>query len=515
MHDRWGRAFTLEESMHAMNVPRVAFLGALLLSACSGGAGAGTDEQRAGVSEESIIRATQLGGKDQVVMVYATTFNPTTGSLGTRTCTGSYFAPRVVLTAAHCLENVFIDQVFVYYGDNFTADFSQLTRLGSTLVPPPPGTPSFWSKADSFEKHPQWDPNLVHPDMGVVYLDRKLPFDPLPLARFRLDNSWVNKQITIMGWGADSAPTPTTGAGSRVERTGKSKILGTPTAADYHPEDPNPGMLNATVRSNTVKLDGHAPNSNGCFGDSGGPIVVNQFGQDYFAGVASWTGLSCEDYSLYVRLDPFLPFLDQAYKKGGQETLIPFLECVAPNPSGSLTAYFGYQNKNGVTVTVPYGPKNVLAQDTLGWRPTQFTPGTKDFAFGADFAANQTLTYSLSPDNSPTTTISVNKNSKACGAAQAGDVECGNFCRANLRSGCPDLLPGLSSCIADCLSNKQFFDEVAPGCSDENTAVNNCFAAVPPGQPQNWTCIDGSYPVPTTACENEVAALNTCFENGG
>jgi len=497
-----------------MKLHRLVYLAALL-SACSSGAGPGLDERNTGASEEAIIRSTQLGGKDQVVMLYIRTYNPATNTLGTRTCTGSYFAPRVVMTAAHCLDGVFGDQVFVYYGDNFTADFSQLTQIGDTFVPPPPGAPSFWSKADSFEQHPQWDPNLVAPDMGVVYLDRKLPFDPVPLARFRLDSTWVNKQVTITGWGADSAPTPTTGAGGRVERTGKSKVLGSPTAADYHPEDPNPGMLNPTVRNNTVKLDGHAPNANGCFGDSGGPIIVNQSGQDYFAGVASWTGLSCEDYSLYTRIDPFLPFLDQAYKKGGQETLIPFLECVTPNPSGTYTAYFGYQNKNGVTVTVPYGTKNVLAQDTLGWRPTQFTPGTHDFVFGADIPANQSITYKLSPDNSPTTTLTVNKNTKACTPAQAYNVECGNLCRAELRSGCPDLLPLMTPCIAECVSNKQFFDDVIPGCADEFAALNNCFAAVPPGVPQNWTCIEESVPFPTSACQAESAALNTCFENGG
>jgi len=496
--------------MQKMNVRWVLCMGALL-SACSSGAGPGMDERNAGVSEEAIIRSTQLGGKDQVVMLFIRTYNAATNSLGSRTCTGSYFAPRVVLTAAHCLENVWNNQVFAYYGDNYTADFPQLTQIGDTFVPPPPGSPSFWSAADSYEAHPQWDPTVIRADMGVVYLDRKLPFDPVPLARFRLDNTWNNKQVTITGWGANTAPTPTTGAGSRVQRTGKTKIVGTPTAADYHPEDPNPGMLDATIRNATVKLDGHAPNANGCFGDSGGPIIVNQSGQDYFAGVSSWTGLSCEDYSLYTRIDPFLPFLDQAYKKGGQETLIPFLECVAPNPSGTYTAYFGYTNKNGVTVTVPYGTKNVLAQDTVGWRPSQFKVGTQNFVFGADFTANQTLTYKLSPDNSPTTTLTVNKNSKACTAAQAPIVQCGNLCGAEIRSGCPDLLPLMSNCISQCQSDQEFFNELVPACSAAYATMNNCFAAVPPGQPQNWSCIEESVPVPTTACQTEVNAFNTCF----
>jgi hypothetical protein len=491
--------------MNYFKVLRVVSLG-VLVAACSG-ATAG-DDALVGTSEDAIIRPTANGGRNEVVMLYMRTLNPSTGALGTRTCTGSYFAPRVVLTAAHCLENVWNNQLFVYFGDDFTTDFAELTQVGDTFVPPSPGQPSHWSQADSFEKHPQWDPNLVHPDMGVVYMDRKPPFDPLPLARFRLDSSWVNKTVTISGWGANVATGPTSGSGSRVQRTGKSKILGSPTAADYHSDDPNPGMLNATVRNNTVKLDGHAPNSNGCFGDSGGPIIVNQNGQDYLAGVASWTGLYCEDYSLYARLDPFLPFLDQAYKKGGQETLTPYLECVAPNASGTYTAYFGYNNKNGVSVSVPYGSNNQLALDTLSARPTLFKPGTHDWVFGVDFTATQTLSYSLAPANSPRTTLTVTKNSPACGPSQAAELECGNYCRAGLRSGCTDL-PSFSDCMDGCVSFNQFIAEVYPECVAATTALDYCTAAVPPGT-SNWTCIDGSVPQPV-ACEAETADWLACM----
>jgi hypothetical protein len=56
--------------------------------------------------------------------------------------------------------------------------------------------------------------------------------------------------VTISGWGGNVATSPTTATGARVQRTGTTRILGSPTQADYHPEDPNPGMLNATVRQN-------------------------------------------------------------------------------------------------------------------------------------------------------------------------------------------------------------------------------------------------------------------------
>ncbi len=477
-------------------------------TACSADAGSNSDAFEGSASDDSaILRPTATGGRDQVVMLYITVQN--SSGLATRTCSGTYFAPRVVLTAAHCLENVYRDQVFVYYGDNFTQDFSQLTQQGALLVPPAPGAASFWSKADSFEKHPKWDPKLVHPDMGVVYLDRKLPFDPLPIGRFRLDSTWVNKSVTIVGWGGNAAPTPTTTSGSRVERTGTTKVLGSPTASDYHPEDPNAGMLDATVRQNVVKTDGRAPNSNTCFGDSGGPLIANSDGQDYVAGVSYWTGLSCADYGLFTRIDPFLPFVDAAYKKGGQSPLVPTFDCVAPKAGGGYTAYFGYTNQNGINLSIPYGTKNQLALDKSGFRPTLFTPGEHHFTTAVDFTASQTVTYTLSPDGSPSTMLTVTSTSKACGASNAASVECGAFCEASLRSGCTGL-PNFSTCMTDCLANTQFVSDTMPQCLSQNTAVNQCTAKVGPGT-KNWTCLGaGIYPQPN-ACTTQLNALSTCF----
>ncbi len=486
-----------------MQFQRIVGLASLLLAACSS---AGSDGELESTGDE-IVRPTQTGGRNEVVMIYGKTIT-SNGGVGTFICSGSYFAPRVVLTAAHCLQNAWAGQVFVYYGDNFEADKALLTPLGDTFIPPPTSQTSPWAMADSYELHPQWDPVLYHPDMAVIYLDRKPPFDPLPLGRFRLDNSWVNKNVTISGWGHSVATGPVTATGAGVQRTGITKFLGSPTAADYHADDPNPGMLNATVRSNTAKIDGRAPNSNGCFGDSGSPLLVTQWGQTYIAGVEYWGGYYCEDYSLYTRIDPFLPFLDNAYKKGGQETLIPKLECVTPNPSGTYTAYFGYNNKNGVSITIPYGTKNQLALDTYGSRPTKFTPGVHSFVFGADFTANQTLTYKLSPDNSPTTTISVTKNSTACGPAQAEQVECGNYCRAPLHSGCPGM-PSYEACIQDCLWFNDFFEYYYPDCVDVNDALNECTAATPPAA-SNWTCYEGFLPA-ANDCADEQAALFECI----
>ena len=473
-----------------------------IAAACVGGVDA--EDQDVSSASDAIIGPSKPNGPDQVVMLYASVTN-SDGSLGTRTCTGTYFASRVVMTAAHCLQNVFADQLFVYFGDNFEADFAQLGPGPNGMLPPGPGQPSKWAQADSFEQHPDWNATQIYPDVGVVYLDRKLPFAPIPVSRAKLA---ANQNVTISGWGANSAPTPTTGAGGRVQRTGKTRTLGSPTLADNHPEDPNPGLNSAANRANMIKTDGRAPYANGCFGDSGGPLLVEDCGQTYVAGIDYFGGLSCKDYSLYMRTSSFLPFLDKAVKKSGQEALKPVFNCVAPNAQGTLTAFFGYSNQNGVSVDVAYGSKNKLALDSTNQRPKHFLAGSHDFSFGIDFGSKQSVSWTLSPD-SGSTTITVDAKSRRCGAAEADKTECALACRASSKSGCADT-PAFESCVSSCLGTTQFVTEIYPYCLEQNTALNVCTASLPAG-PANWMCLDGIGVFPGDACQAQNDALSACF----
>ena len=447
--------------------------GLLSVAAC-GEADDGSETQNG-----DIIRATSNGGRDQVVMLYGVL-----GNGGRIICSGSYYAPRVVVSAAHCIHaNLY--QMFAYYGDNFQQDLPELTSDGFIgLKPPPIGSPSHWSQADSWQVNPAYDSTLNSADMAVVFLDRKPPFDPLPLYRNRVN---ANVQVTITGWGSNSAPTPITGAGYGVQRTGRTVTLGSPTAADYHADDPNPGMLDPAVRQTVLKTNGVAPNSNGCFGDSGGPIILNQFGQDYVAGVNYWTGLSCEDYNLVTRIDSFLPFLDLSYKRGGQDVLKPTFKCVIPNPQGSLTAIFGYQNDNGVGISVPYGSKNASARDTSGLRPTRFDPGLHPFAFGVDFTTGQTASWTLAPDNNPSVTVNATSTSPRCTTAQAVDSGCVLQCRAQLRSSCPRVEES-DNCAQFCADIGHIVADYYPTtCEVKRVAWQNCVAATAPAA-TNWSC---------------------------
>lgn len=476
--------------------------GTLMFAGCSG-TGEGPEDS-VGAATDPIVGPSVAAGLKQVVMISARVSAPD-GSVSTRTCSGVYFASRVVATAAHCLDGVAGRQLFVYYGTNYAADAGQLVEGPNGLEPPAPGQPSAWAQADSFESHPSYNPSQIYPDIAVVYLDRKLPFEPLKLSRTQLAAS---RSVLISGWGANSAPTATSGTGAQVQRTGLTRTLGSPTAADYHPEDPNPGVLVAANRLNLIKLDGRAPNANACFGDSGGPILNSENGQTTVAGINYFTGLACADYTLATRVNAFLPFFDQSAKKGGQESLKPSFDCVAPNAQGTLTAFFGYDNRNGVSIAVPYGSKNSLARDTANQRPNRFAPGAHHFSFGVDFAASDSVSWTLAPDGLPSTTLKVDKSSRRCGAPEAKQTECALSCRASERSGCAGM-PGFEACVTSCL------DQIAayaspPACAARNSAANVCTAGVTAAA-GNWECFDSFGAYALGPCAAEYDALNNCF----
>jgi hypothetical protein len=456
--------------------------------------------------EEGIVRGTPVPvsdvpsiGRPYVVLVV---FQTNDGFWNA--CSGSYFAPRVVLTAAHCVPPSNVFRGLVYWGNDLEADFGQI--FGPV---PPPGQPSLWAELDSWEVHPTFTANPFDGDIAVVYLDRKPPFDPLPLFRNRLDGAWTGKLATLVGWGANRALSEDTqeNEGFGIKRTGKAPIVGTPTLADYLPEPEDVPLLSATVRSHSVKLNGRAPNVNVCGGDSGGPIIVNQFGQDYVAGVASRTGPWCEDISIYTRIDPYLSFLDTAYRRGGQEKLVPSLDCVDTRPNGKLTAYFGYKNDNGVSITIPHGSANSLPLDVTGERPTVFEPGNNRFQVGIDFNPGQTVVWKLSPPNGPVTEVRANSASPRCGDTKGR--RCARYCEATMAAECiDDFDADWQVCIDACFEGyKQWENQ----CEPEWIDYLECVASSPPDE-EAWICVPFFDTLPRpAACDPFVEEALECL----
>jgi secreted trypsin-like serine protease len=420
-------------------------------------------------------------------------------------CSGTLIAPRVVLTAAHCIPNIYIARAYAYWGNDLASDISQQYSI------PAPGQPSVWANVDSWQVHPDYLKNHFDADIAVVYLDRQPPFDPLPIYRNRLDSSWTNQMATLVGWGANKALSQdiqeTEGFG--VKRTGKAPIIGTPTLADYQPTADEVPLLTSTVRSHNVRLNGANPYANLCSGDSGGPVIINRYGQDYVGGVASRTGAWCENSSLYTRIDPYLSFLDEAYRRGGQASLVPSLDCV-DIWNNKVTAYFGYKNDNGVSISLPYDTnKNYLPLDVYNERPTVFKPGNNRFQVGIDFTAGQTVYWKLSPPNNPVTEVRATSASPRC--ADGKGLKCAHACETTMAAACiADFHYNWQSCVSDCLFS--YDSAAAQGCETPQANYLNCVASTPSAA-ANWTCGNaGRDPYPqTTLCQPQIDAIFQCL----
>jgi secreted trypsin-like serine protease len=482
---------------------------ALAFTACGQPPDATPEEPLTSV-ESDIVRGTLENGRNYV-MAIRTEF--TDG--GSTFCSSALFAPRVLVTAAHCIapknssgQQRVAARVLAYIGNNFDTDFAALGPNPYFAISAAPA-PSRFMRADSWETIAGWNPDTVANDLAVVYLDRqpRLPpntiVDPLPIGRTRLAASLAGQPITEIGYGALLALTADISQtqGGHIKRTGTAPFVGQPITSPLPPH-PHPGLGIPAVLSSLFQTNGSTPNANTCAGDSGGPAVRNSGGQDQIVGISTWTGDFCESFSYYTRMDPFLPFLDQSFMKGGQAPLTPRTECVGTRPGGGLRAYFGYNNQNGVVVNVPLGTSNVFAQDTGNLRPTTFLPGNHQFRFGTNFTAGQTLSYRLIAPNGPNTLLTVNQSSPRCDVNSRPFI-CAQACDPGLALNCGDTE---EDCVNLCVQSYDFF----AGCETQFDALNRCTAQQPTS---SFICSDfdtEAFEV-SGVCNPQSAALNTCL----
>jgi hypothetical protein len=449
-------------------------------------------------SGDGIVRGKAEKKLPQVVAIRVNRFNG-----GWELCSGTYFAPRVVVTAAHCVRGDAIPgQTFVYYGNDYLTDVASLPTI------PAPGQPSVWARVETTAANPSYAASLNYPDLAIMHLDRELPFDPIPLLRSPV--TCDDKKATIAGWGGSKALTADISQveGAGIKRSAKVKILGSPTDADFHPDDPNQGILDPTIQPNLIKTDGMAPSANTCAGDSGGPLLIERNGKTYLGGVGFWTGLYCEDYAIFTRIDPFLAYFDDAVMHAGQEPIIPRLECVEPQAAGAFTAHFGYRNDNALTVTIPYGKKNKLDADTAGARPRDFAPGDNAYAFSVPSPNGAALSWKLTPPRGPSTTVTANASSPACNPADPTFV-CAKTCDAQFAAECADPHASRPQCISNCVGNSTYFNDYTT-CGTQWNAYLGCIAALPPPA-ANWDCSWPGFPPSPIGCDDALVAVYVCL----
>jgi secreted trypsin-like serine protease len=192
-------------------------------------------------------------------------------------CTGTVVAPRIVLTAAHCVEDI----------EKGTITPAATYALSTGVADPHSAGPTNIFHVVATHVFPGFDPGLLHGDAAILVLDRPTSAPPLALdgaGDAGLYSGGAEAQLT--GWGltkanAKEAPGNLQAATMLIQpsKTCREKIK-----PFYRPYLP----------AAQVCLLAANRGSGGCFGDSGGPAIARRAdGTSVQVGVTSTGGPAC------------------------------------------------------------------------------------------------------------------------------------------------------------------------------------------------------------------------------
>jgi len=196
-------------------------------------------------------------------------------------CSGTLIHDRVVMTAAHCVDNVSTYNINVGFGSNIYGSMS-------------------WVGVSAKWVHPQWDAQRTEYDIALVRLSQSVSVTPIPNlpSSLRLkDPDDIGISIEFVGFGQ----TETGGIGRKETVTADLTWIC----------DSDQGCLIDGTRgwwANPYTICTDQSPGGPCGGDSGGPAFIWRSGKEYTAGVTSYgINESCTLFGCSTKVDRFQP----------------------------------------------------------------------------------------------------------------------------------------------------------------------------------------------------------------
>lgn len=229
-------------------------------------------------------------------------------------CTGTVASPRVILTAAHCAEDI--------ERGTFTSPGAYAVATGTTS----PGQALRENVFKVVETHvfPGFDPGTLRGDAAILVLDRPTAAPPIALAGPADVGLYAGgAAMQLAGWGltrANSVNPPESLRATTMVVQGPSFCESK--TKRFYPEFSSAAQFCA--------LDAPTKKSGGCFGDSGGPGIGQRAdGTPVELGIISTGGPFCnpEFPNVLTRVDTVSPWVAE---------WIAATEAGAPRPNPSI-----------------------------------------------------------------------------------------------------------------------------------------------------------------------------------
>ncbi len=235
----------------AMMLAALAVLGALILAAAT----------TAAAGDNPKATASVIGGHDATIaqypsLAYIEGVQATSGYA----CTGTVVAPRVVLTAGHCVEDIESDSIVEPTEIAVATGVSNLTKIPRTNI----------SQVVQVLANPNFDPTKLQGDAGLLILAAPVSAPPIPLATTAEATLYTpGNELTIAGWGIDDrrtehAPNELQAATVPIAETSRCQKG---TRSFYPFFDPTRQLCTLDTAHSEVTA---------CHGDSGGPAMATR-----------------------------------------------------------------------------------------------------------------------------------------------------------------------------------------------------------------------------------------------